>query len=314
MCIIKGKIQPQITNLSPLNIIGGMGQVLTIRGTGFGDSRGTNFVSFKQNDPDIYMDEQAGTALNYCNWSDKQIEVEMPSAYSGTIHMNIDGTKCISPEILNVKANFNTISTNPLDYFHLINKNGRGGYTWYIHREYWENSDARTAIEEVFEEFRCKTGVNFVLANHPTDEIPACNPHINLIGPDLTIPVGGFHYLCWYTSPAFSHSVSMNIGMSSSEVWYYGKGDLQNGSAKFRYVLMHELGHAAGLGHVNELGQTMYPSVTLQPSNSWFQRDSLTNEEVTAISHFVKLSQNFAFRGPGITPLLPITDCKSIYE
>jgi len=310
----------EITNLSPVDIIGGMGNILTITGTGFKDKQGTSFVSFKQEfDPvDIYMDAAAGSSLKYNIWSDTKIEVEMPSAYSGHIHLYIDDTNYISSEILNVKANLAAISANPIDYKYLINKNGNGGYTFYIHRELWENQEAKSAIEEVFEEFRCKTGVNFVLANVPSDEIPDYNPQINIIGLDAKIPVGGICYLIWYSyiinPTTFWYMQSMNIGMSSSEVWYFGKGDLQNGSAKFRYVLMHELGHAAGLGHVNEFGQTMYPRVTLMPCNSWYQRDSLTNEEEFAISHFVTLSQNFTFRGPGITPLLQITDCKAIYE
>ena len=46
----------------------------------------------------------------------------------------------------------------------------------------------------------------------------------------------------------------------------YGTGDLTAGNAKFAYVLMHELGHAMRLGHVNEWGESMYPSVTDWPS------------------------------------------------
>jgi hypothetical protein len=76
---------------------------------------------------------------------------------------------------------------------------------------------------------------------------------------------------------------------------------------------MHELGHALSLGHVNELGQTMYPTVTLLPSDNWCERDSITTEEQIAMSYMVNLSQNFYFRGCGVSPLLKVFNCNDIF-
>jgi hypothetical protein len=77
---------------------------------------------------------------------------------------------------------------------------------------------------------------------------------------------------------------------------------------------MHELGHSLGLGHVNEEGQTMFPSVTLLPSSNWSERDSITTEEQVAISHYVNKSQNFAFRACGLRPLEPVVDCTAVLD
>ena len=65
---------------------------------------------------------------------------------------------------------------------------------------------------------------------------------------------------------------------------------------------------------MNELGQSMFPSVSLLPSDLWSQRDSITKEEQQTISYFITLSKNFSFRACGISPLLTVADCKNVYS
>jgi len=308
--------QTQVSNFSPKNIVGGIGQVLTISGNGFGNQRGTNYISFFQ-ESGIYMDATQGRALKYISWKNTKIEVEMPYAFSGKIHVNISGTDYNSKDTLKVKANLGYRSVNPLDYTYLTNQNNKGGFTWYIHRVFWENPAAKAAIEDVFKEFRCKTGVNFIFADEPSDALLTLSDNINLISPDSSISSVGYLYLLWSSCvlgpSTFYYSKSMDIGLSTKADWYFGKGKVPDGKAKFRYVLMHELGHSLGLGHVNEIGQTMYPTVTFLPSNNWNERDSITTEEKLAISHYVKLSQDFTFRGCGISPLSKISNCVDVY-
>ncbi|MSQ79222.1 MAG: T9SS type A sorting domain-containing protein [Flavobacteriaceae bacterium] len=314
--VVLSNAQTQVGNFSPKNIVGGIGQILTISGNGFGNQQGTNFISFIQESA-TYMDASQGRALKYISWIDAKIEVEMPCAFSGKIHVNIGGIDYISNDTLQVKANLQNRTVNPLDYTYLTDQNKKGGYTWYIHRQFWEIPAAKDAIEAVFKEFRCKTGVNYILANEPSDAALTLSDNINLIAPDATLSSVGYCYSLWNNcivgSIKFYQTKSMDVGMSTKEDWYFGNGKVPNGKAKFRYVLMHELGHSLGLGHVNEIGQTMYPSVTNLPSNNWSERDSITTEEKLAISHFVKLSQDFTFRGCGISPLSKISNCEYVY-
>ncbi len=72
--------------------------------------------------------------------------------------------------------------------------------------------------------------------------------------------------------------------------------------------------HSLGLGHVNEEGPSMYPTVIFLPSDNWSARDVITTaEEETATKHFVGLSRNFTFRACGIDPLLANDDCENVY-
>lgn len=308
--------QTHISHLEPANVIGGIGQILTITGEGFGKEQDTNFISFL-NDDFSFMSPMESRSLKYFSWSDSKIELEMPCAYSGKIKINIAGIDYNSDDSIRVKACLAYLNVNPLDYIYLSNRNKIGGYTWHIHRTYWENSEAKEAIEDVFRELRCKTGVNYNLAHEASDNSIDLSDSINLIAPDPSIGAVGYCSLLWSSCTVGQETLyerqTMDISMSVNQDWYFGKGKVPSGKAKFRYVLLHELCHSLGLGHVNELGQTMYPSVTLLPADNWNDRDTITIEEQLAISYLVKLSQEFTFRDCGITPINTISNCEEVY-
>lgn len=182
---------------------------------------------------------------------------------------------------------------------------------------YWNNASAKEAIEAVFEEFRCKTGVNYILAPVPSSVGFSLNDSMHIIAPDPNLGVVGYNERLWTScilgSETFYSIRSQDLRLSNKQDWYFGNGKVPVGKTKFRYVLFHELGHSLGLGHVNEMGQTMYPSVSLLPSNLWNERDSITTEEREAISYFISLSKSFSFKACGILPMENNNDCKDVY-
>lgn len=306
----------QISSFSPLKITGGVSQKLTINGSGFGSSQGSNFVSFIQ-ESGQYLDASNSKSLKYLSWADKKIELEMPVAYSGFIKVNVNGNELWSKDTLKVMANLGYRQANPMVYDHLSNNNKKGGYTWYIHKTYWDNMEAKQAIEDVFREFRCKTGINYLLSPIPTQTGFNLGDTVNVIAPDPQLVPVGYHEKLWSScilgSETFYYVRSHDLHLSTNQNWYFGTGNCPSGKTKFRYVLYHELGHSLGLGHVNELGQSMYPSVSLLPSNNWSGRDSITKEEKETISYFVSLCQNFTFNACGISPLKKVFDCQDVY-
>jgi hypothetical protein len=309
-------LNAQVNSFTPTDIIGGMGKKLSIVGTGFGASQSDNYVSFFQ-DNGQYSDANTSKGFKYLSWTDTKIEIEMPTAFSGKLRVNINGTEYYSADTLHVKANLVYRSANPLVYDYLSNTNNKGGYTWYMHATYWNNPLAKKAIEDVFAEFRCKTGVNYILAPNPSSSNFSLNDTINLIAPDPGLGAVGYNERLWTScilgSETFFNIRSQDLRISDKQDWYFGTGKAPAGKTKFRYVLFHELGHSLGLGHVNELGQSMYPSVSLLPSDQWSERDSITIQEKEAISHFINLSKSFSFRACGVLPLDNNKDCKNVY-
>lgn len=311
-------VKAQPIQLETNSIIGGIGQKLILTGSGFGNTRGGSYVSFFQESGQFNTASEA-QGFRYLLWSDSRIEMEMPTAFSNRVKVVINGLERYTSDTLSVLANLGYRSINPLSYDYLFDANKRGGYVWSIHTSFFNNIEARTAIEEVIMELRCKTGVNFSLFSTPSNATLTLSDTINLIAPDENLQVVGYNDRKWTScilgQETFYTIASQDIRMSTKVDWYYGKGTPPPGKAKFRYVLQHELGHALGLGHVNQFGQTMYPSVTNLPSSNWYTRDSITNEEVNAISYFVNLSKNFTFRACGITPLKPLSrPCNVVFE
>jgi hypothetical protein len=306
----------QIASFNPKTIIGGTGARLQIDGSGFGSSRNNSYVAFVQ-DNGQYNAPATAEAYRYTSWTDTRIELEMPNAFNGKIKVVVLGKEAISADTLHVGANLGYRQVNPLVYDHLSARDGNGGITWYIHRSYWNLPEARNAIAEVVREFRCKTGVNYRIAALPTDTPLSLGSNIHLIAPDSALGVVGFNDRLWTScilgSETFYHIQTQLIRLSTKENWHFGTGAAPTGRAKFRYVLMHEMGHSLGLGHVDEPGQTMFPSVTLLPSSNWSMRDSITTAEKIAIGHYVSLSQNFSFRACGILPLSTISNCKDAF-
>lgn len=306
----------QVNSFTPSNIIGGMGKKLSIVGKGFGTSQSNSYVSFFQ-ESGQYSDANTSKSFKYLSWSDTKIELEMPIAFSGKLKVNVNGTDYYSVDTLHVMANLGYRSANPLVYDYLTNNNKRGGYTWYIHTTYWNNPLAKKAIEDVFAEFRCKTGANYILAPFPLSANISLSDTIHLIGPDPSLGAVGYNERMWTScilgAETFYSISAQGLRMSDKQDWYFGTGKAPAGKTKFRYVLYHELGHSLGLGHVNELGQSMYPSVTLLPSDQWSQRDSITSQEKEAISHLINLSKTFSFRACGVLPMENYKDCKDVY-
>ncbi len=317
LCLVQTSFTQTIDSLQPTQILGGIGAVLTIHGSGFGDTLGDSYVSFLQEDNN-YMPSTAASMLHYLSWSDSLIRLEMPVAFNGKPKLVRNGVESVSPVDLKVLANLNYRQVNPLDYIYLTDRNEEGGVTWYVHPDYWDNAEARQAIVDVFIEFRCKTGVNYVLEPllEPVPLDLGQGKHI--IAPDTSLAGGvvGLNDYLWFSCilgvESFYYRYTQLLRFSTVEDWYYGTGPIPLGKSKFRYALMHELGHAVGLGHVNELGQSMYPTITLWPSNDWSMRDSITSAEKEAMSYFVQHCQQITFNACGIKPMQPVFDCEDV--
>lgn len=172
-----------ITSISPEEIIGGKGDILTISGSGFGADRNSSYVSF-YTEQSTYTEANISRNFKYISWNDSEIKVEVPVAFSNKVKVMVGDKEAVSSEVLKVKANVSYREVNPLTYDLIIDKNNAGGITWYVHPAFWDNPEIKQAIADVVKEFRCKTGVNYVI-ERLNKEVPLrLDEKIHMIAPD----------------------------------------------------------------------------------------------------------------------------------
>jgi hypothetical protein len=305
-------VQGTIT-ISPMRVIGGMGEPVTISGSGFGSERGDSYVTFTQDGTNYHSADYART-FKYRSWSDTEIVVEVPPSYSGTVRVVVGSTTHESADVLRVTSNLAARSINPLTFNTLINTNGSGGYTWAMDPELHDNAQARSCVESVMREFRCKTGMSFTVSPEPATAGYALNDGINAIvfdAPGYELGAGAVAYCdwIWYScilgDQTFYWVRDTDCRLSRKFDWYYGEGPNPTfGMAKLRYVLFHEIGHAHQFGHVSELGESMHPVVQALPAEDWLARDTITTSEQRAGTFMTTLGRTFTFRACGVQPLI----------
>lgn len=308
-------------SFSPKTAVAGIGQVLTITGSGFGSTRGNSYVAFNPYGMG-FSDETLSATFHYVSWSDSKIEVEIPSGFSTPIRVVSSSGAQESADSLRILANVSMRQFNPADLFYLNNQNGAGGYFWTMHHDLRNNSEAKQAIEDVFRHYRCRTGVHYTLEQRGTSARFNLNDQVQSIafdtaGSELASGIVARYEQLWSScilgAETFYYVRAQEIRFSGRTNYYYGTGATPDGLAKFRYVLMHELGHSLQLAHVSEEGQTMHPIVHQLPAIKWNKRDSITREEVLAAGYVVQQSRNFTFRACGLLPMLEPANCSDVY-
>jgi hypothetical protein len=279
---------PMITSFTPTTVAGGIQQILEIHGHGFGETRGSGTVFFK-NASDGGASEvpcDANDFLSEAGWSDELIRLYMPSsdtsfvdtiatpnspAGSGPFRVvTDDGLSIPSPSPITVSYSVTSdpsyypkrpIYLGPLEPF-------GGTYTFHLDSlvANFEGGSLIPVIKKALREWTCLTGVNWTLAE----------------GPDYpTLPEAEYDSLCvirFGPLPATQLAVTRNIRFGCSERSYVAESDIvinenseilwfidtipENavpvGYRDLYQTLLHELGHAHSMQHVIEPERIMY--------------------------------------------------------
>ena len=298
-------------------------EMLTITGTGFGASQGNGYVTFETGGG--YYDADAAANFNYTDWSNTSITIEVPQAQSNRVRVvTNDGTTLESADSLHIRYNLDSEPFSPYGYTHLYNNTGDGGYLFHVNEAIFNEPERLEAVERTLDDFVCKTGVNFQLNDAPTSlgwDLGDGQNTISFDTPDNPLSPGtvGYCNTLWWScilgDVTFYVAGEIDVVLNSNFDYDYGTGDLTDGNAKFAYVLMHELGHAMRLGHVNEWGESMYPSVTDWPSQNWFERDTISTNDRLGVSQSVDIASSFTFNACGISVMEPLEiDCEPVVE
>ncbi|WP_040279455.1 T9SS type A sorting domain-containing protein [Psychroserpens damuponensis] len=267
-----------ITGFSPTIINGGVRDILTINGIGFGSTQGT--VNFRDAN---FGGNQYYTALDsqVLSWSDNQIEVEVPSrAGTGDIQVitSFDFTTTSSSDLTVFYSQINPSNGTTNFQSQHVDLNGSGGYTWQMETSFDANSAANASFVRAFESWVCTTGINWEIGAVTTTDVIA-DDDVNVIrfdnGTELPAGVLGrctsrFGSCTNASSPGGIDVVVTELDIVFNDVftgdlsvlsWEFGPGTATGFEVDFESVAVHELGHGHQLAHIINPGEVMHYSI-----------------------------------------------------
>jgi hypothetical protein len=256
---------PVITSFSPTTITAGTNSQLTIIGTGFGNTRGSGDVLFKNAD-EGGNSSIAAWPVQYKSWTDNQIVVEVPSeAGTGTIEVSTASGTAISTGILKVLFARSQIEYEGNIYSPVLIDQMAGGYPWRMYSEFESDSFPKASFLRAFNRWRCVSGVNWFIGS-TTNIDKTERDEINIIrfdeGEELPSNVLAVCYSYYKACVAAQWYVSeYDIIFDKETNWEYGPAAAIVPKFDFESVAFHELGHGHQLGHVINQQDVMHYAI-----------------------------------------------------
>jgi hypothetical protein len=268
-------LAPAITSFSPAQTTAGTGAVLTIRGSGFGASRGSGGVLFPNAD-----DGGATTTRtldrDYLSWSDTQIQVRVPSlatdghpAGTGLVRVTTaDGTTTTTATPLTIRyalSNIDNTAGTLVDRPNHVATNSTGGLTFRFGPGFRANTAAGAAWQRALAQWRCASGVNWELGSDATANTIASDNANVIAFDDGTLPARVLarttsYYLGCYTPQGeiVFYVSEIDQQFATSLPFQFGPALAGAGQYDFESVAVHELGHAQQLTHLIRPGAIMH--------------------------------------------------------
>jgi len=270
-----------VTSLTPSTFNAGTLAALTIKGTGFGVKGANSTVRF------VSADEGGEVFGNLPpfhiqSWNDTIIVVhvpctadENPTAGTGKVRVITDANEIITTtQTITVNwAQFTIQYTagakidqwSPVE---LVNDNGLNGYTFTLNAGLAAQNNANLAVRRAISTWRCKTGANLAVAPGTTNV--ACTNGIdglNVVtfdGAACPLPNGLFGVCYFYYVACTQGGIQywrvddIDLIMDGATNWQFGPGAPIAPQVDFETVVLHEIGHGLGLGHVRDAAAVMF--------------------------------------------------------
>ena len=282
---------PSISSFSPLTVNAGASlspatNTLTITGTGFGTAGGSAAVLFSDGNtggisPSFVVNSTDNAIVL---WSENQIQIKVPTrAATGYIAVReATGLSGQSIDFLNVYYSvLSTTLSGVIKEANLMNQNGTGGYTIYFSNNTsggaldFDASAAKPTAQRAMTTWREGVGMNWPEGGATTSQNIANNTE-NIIMYDntntgVTPLASGVLAVCYsyfngcsgqeLQKTAFDVIVR-NTGVSSGSASFtVGPCPPASNEIDLETVILHELGHALNLGHINDGTQGAYPNI-----------------------------------------------------
>ncbi len=298
-------LAPSISGFSPSTITAGTGEVLTITGTGFGNTKGKVGFSDADAGGTGFIDALDSQVLT---WSDTEITVELPTIYNdddkaeygtgvagtGVIRVTDNGgaSQVSSQELTVSYALLNNVDNegNAVLIQH-VGIEGQTSMTWQMNTDFNANTPAKEAFLRAFDTWRCETGINWLMGSTTSVNV-GVQDGVNVVVFDNNDPLdAGVLGVCITTSGSCGDArdvvVELDIVFNNDiddidtglvESWYFGTDDPEFEQYDFESVALHELGHGHQLGHVINTNDVMHYAI----SNSETQRFLSGSNETAA--------------------------------
>ncbi len=253
---------PSISGFSPTSVTAGTGTILTIDGSNFGPTPGKVEFGDADQPPGNFIDSQPDHIVS---WSNTQIQIRVPTR-AGTGRLRVtNSTNEVSPlsaGTLTVIYNLiNTRDSNQDFRLKLVDRDSTGGVLFFPTAAFRSNAAAFAAFERALTEWRCKTNVNFQLANQTTTiDCNDASDNLNIVGfAGSSCPLGAGklgvcfaqYVRCVQTGEFLAAAIDLLfVPTAPNAGWNFGPGATAGNRFDFESVALHELGHAHGLGHV----------------------------------------------------------------
>ncbi|MDU0370774.1 matrixin family metalloprotease [Hymenobacter endophyticus] len=259
---------PVITTLSPASLTAGTSAVLTISGSGFGGTRGTGSVEFRNADDG----GATYTKVNdddYLSWTDTRIQVRVPSlsagrnpAGTGPVRVTTSGQLATVSlgSVTIVYAATNVLDTNTGQRAVPGHRNfdGAGGMTFRLDPDFASNTAAAASWQRALATWRCQTGVNWTLGTTRSKSGVADDGE-NSVGFDGggQLPSGvlgrttSYYRGCYRANGSVVFYVQeVDTQFDDAAAWQFGPANPSVTQLDFESVAVHELGHAQQLSHL----------------------------------------------------------------
>lgn len=269
-------VGPVITGFGSSSASAGTGDILTINGQGFLNTRGKGRIEFLDANYGDGRRFKTPYPADYSVWNDTQIKVRIPtSAGTGSIRI-----------VANDSGTFTTLSGFKINYSHLnvgfkptggneqyyptdhINDNTKGGYTFQMNQKFKAKQNMVNAFLRAIETWRCGTYMNWEVGRDTALNATAAD-NTNLIRlvdfPDNKLAVCYSRWNGCYSGTGSNMEwfvIELDIEADSTINWYYGTGNPASNQYDFQSVLAHELGHGHQLGHVIAGSEMMHYSIS----------------------------------------------------
>jgi hypothetical protein len=286
---------PMINSFTPLIITSGTNSILTINGVGFGNNRGNGQVKFLDARLGGTTSIDYLNSMDYLSWTDSEIKIVLPYVvdtlnnlyYPGSGLFRVkrdDGLEAISPSSINVKyANINnsvgTLGTSnhrksPSRHVDLTNLSNGIAREFYLDTSIANNPEMAAIVRKSLKNWSCATTINWTIADtimqqglvmdgksiiYLDDSYNGSQLGVTSSdGPKLCVDaVSNEEFIYWTeTDIAFTRSFA-SLGTD----WFFDTTmmlDVPNNLFDFYSTVVHELGHAHYLGHINDQNDIMY--------------------------------------------------------